>query len=726
MDASKAPDLKSWREYIERLPIPEELREWFPPDTARTGIGFVMGPVSGGLECLDFDDRDALEEYGIFASDSGIGELWARVTSGYQERTPNGAHVLYYCPELAGNQKLAQRPGEGGLVLTRIETRSTGGYIVAAPSHGGVHRSGEPYELILGGVDQIETITPEEREQLLGLARAMDRLPEPVASAPRVSVPTDGTAPGDLYNNDASITTTQVLVEAGWTLVSSRNSADYLRRPGKSVGISASVGHIAPGIARIFTTSTVLEAKSYDKFGIFAEWYHGGDFAAAGRELYASYPQYRGAERLTGSRANLAPGVTRINHDDAGATSAATSELTFHTAREIAAMTPEEPDWFAAGFLAPGSLTDLTAKIKDGKTNFALRMLRAIRTGSPFLDRPTRQARVVYLTEERQSSLAASLRRTGLEEDDGFHILLRQEARGLPWPEVVSRAVEYCREVDADILAVDTFSDWSGLAGDDENSAGAAGAALVPLQEATEAGLAVLMLRHDRKGGGEVGESGRGSSAIGGKADIILGLRNARVQGHETRRTIKGIGRYDAIPEELVFEIVEGEYVCLGTQEQSESSTAQALILEILPDTRAEAMSADEVIEATGGRAAAGTLKRALTDLSVALNKIRRAKGAGGASSRGYGYWIESAAESVDEANEQISPRTPDTHARDDSPRTYGSAPTPLITSVEQGDRVSVRANGSDQPPISREGADPFAGRPDQFALPDSTREAPA
>lgn len=318
-DGTKTPDVGRWREYTERQPTPDELGEWFPKGGTRTGIGLVMGWVSGfnpppeagddlpprsGLECIDFDDREWLHAYHDLAGDAGLGELWDRVREGYTETTPNGAHVLYYCPEIEGNQKLASEPGEGKAVRTRIETRGEGGWIVAAPSHGSVHPSGDPYVLIAGGLATIATVTPEERAQLLGLARSMDRMPTPVASAPRAVRPSDGDAPGDLYNDDASITTTQVLVEAGWTLVSSRNGADYLRRPGKSVGISASVGHIAPGIARIFTTSTVLEAKSYDKFGIFAEWYHGGDFAAAGRELYASYPQYRGAEpeRLTGTR----------------------------------------------------------------------------------------------------------------------------------------------------------------------------------------------------------------------------------------------------------------------------------------------------------------------------------------------------------------------------------------------------------------------------------------
>lgn len=48
--------------------------------------------------------------------------------------------------------------------------------------------------------------------------------------------------------------------------------------------------------------------------------------------------------------------------------------------------------------------------------------------------------------------------------------------------------------------------------GDSENNAGDALAAMLPLQEAAGNGIAVIVLRHDRKSGGLVGESARESS----------------------------------------------------------------------------------------------------------------------------------------------------------------------------------------------------------------------
>jgi hypothetical protein len=58
-------------------------------------------------------------------------------------------------------------------------------------------------------------------------------------------------------------------------------------------------------------------------------------------------------------------------------------------------------------------------------------------------------------------------------------------------------------------------------------------------------GLTVVYLRHDRKGGGEVGESGRGSSQIGGDADQLLQLtRPTGGNARATVRVLSAVGRF--------------------------------------------------------------------------------------------------------------------------------------------------------------------------------------
>ena len=136
-DGTKRPDLKSWRRYQLDRATAEELAAWYAPP-GRTGVGWVTGRVSGGLEVLDFDDRSTWAEYQTLCDGAGLASLLGRVVAGYCEHTPNGAHLAYRCSEIEGNQKLAQRLDKKAL----IETRGEGGYIIVAPSHGGVNLKG--------------------------------------------------------------------------------------------------------------------------------------------------------------------------------------------------------------------------------------------------------------------------------------------------------------------------------------------------------------------------------------------------------------------------------------------------------------------------------------------------------------------------------------------------------------------------------------------------------
>jgi hypothetical protein len=87
------------------------------------------------------------------------------------------------------------------------------------------------------------------------------------------------------------------------------------------------------------------------------------------------------------------------------------SNFIFRTARQLADATPERPEWVVHGLAAKGAITELDGKIKGGKSEFAVRMASAVLTGNDFLDRPTRQTPVVYLTEQSATSFRELLRR---------------------------------------------------------------------------------------------------------------------------------------------------------------------------------------------------------------------------------------------------------------------------------------------------------------------------
>jgi hypothetical protein len=295
-DGSKAPDVTSWREFQRRLPTQRELDHWYG-DPRRSGIIFVCGRVSGGLELLDFDDRaSAWDAYQSLVDDNGLRDVWDRVTGGYLERTPGGGyHVLFRSSNPTGALKLAQRPKrpeekqhERDNWQVLIETKGEGGYVVAAPTNGSVHPAGGSYDLLQGGLDAIATITTEERDSLLAVARMLDQKPRPVygteAGAVEGKEEAGRAKPGDCYN--ASTSWEELLPHYGWRMWKRQGRTTHWTRPGKVEGISATTNHQGKDLLHVFTSSTELDPdRSYDRFAFYATMELGGDFRAAARAL---------------------------------------------------------------------------------------------------------------------------------------------------------------------------------------------------------------------------------------------------------------------------------------------------------------------------------------------------------------------------------------------------------------------------------------------------------
>ena len=170
-DGSKKPGIGSWKRYRSERPTMAQLEIWY--SGPRSGIGVVCGSVSGGIEALDFDDRSVFVEFGAAARAAGLGELVDELDSGYCEHSPNGAHWLYFCDAGQGNTKLATRKGANGRRKSIIETRGEGGYIIIAPSYGGINADGA-YELQGGGLESIPVISADQRTALHGVARLFD------------------------------------------------------------------------------------------------------------------------------------------------------------------------------------------------------------------------------------------------------------------------------------------------------------------------------------------------------------------------------------------------------------------------------------------------------------------------------------------------------------------------------------------------------------------------
>jgi hypothetical protein len=259
-----------------------EIDAWYASGR-RSGIGYVTGAVSGNLALLDFDTVETYEAFISLACAVGLGALVERIEAGYLEASPGGRHWLYRCDQIAGNTKLASRP-DGALVTTLIETRGEGGYVVAAPSNGRVHPSGDPYRLLGGSVATIATITPAERGELHRLARSLDAMPKPPPREPRTTAAGEG-KPGEDYNARGDVLA--LLEDHGWHVVyTRRDGVVCLRRPGKERGTSATFGIGGTRYLYVFSTSTGFDAeRAYSPFAVYAKLEHNDDFSAAALAL---------------------------------------------------------------------------------------------------------------------------------------------------------------------------------------------------------------------------------------------------------------------------------------------------------------------------------------------------------------------------------------------------------------------------------------------------------
>ncbi|WP_236049212.1 phage/plasmid primase, P4 family [Paractinoplanes ovalisporus] len=298
-DGSKAP-LVSWRTYQRERASRDQVERWFRGDPP--GLAVVSGAVSGGLEMLELEGRALPEGFarrlvGLLAS-AGLEDLWRRIAvDGYSERTPSGGiHLIYRLSDVpvGRNLKLARRPAtEDELVAephdkikVLAETRGEGGYTIVAPSHGAVHESGRPWLAISGSVPtRIPTITSADRAAIFAVVRSLDEMPTARQLTPPRSILTPEVTPGNDFESRADWT--DILQPAGWVLVHQTGQTRYWRRPGKSVGVSATTGRAADRDRLfVFTTSTVFPPDTpVTKFHAYALLHHDGDHVHAARAL---------------------------------------------------------------------------------------------------------------------------------------------------------------------------------------------------------------------------------------------------------------------------------------------------------------------------------------------------------------------------------------------------------------------------------------------------------
>ncbi|MEJ7839463.1 MAG: hypothetical protein WKF81_11645, partial [Thermomicrobiales bacterium] len=285
-DGSKQP-VGAWGHWAEVAPTDAQHNEWFGPDSNRTGAGIVTGagdlPSIQVIEC----DEDAVSQVFLDTAEATDLDFVQDMVAGWSDKTPGGGlHIYFRCEDMGKNSKLAMRPLGDRRFKSLIETKEEMGFCIVGGSFGGVHPSGRAYGPVTGGPETIVTISPEQKMAMFQLAQSLDER-EPDAGQ-RVSydrTSTSGDRPGDDYNARASLETIRELLP-DWKFLFERGRVAYFRRPGKSQGISATYNWDGRGHFKCFTSSTILEPRMYDPFGLYAAVHHKGSLNEAGKALH--------------------------------------------------------------------------------------------------------------------------------------------------------------------------------------------------------------------------------------------------------------------------------------------------------------------------------------------------------------------------------------------------------------------------------------------------------
>jgi hypothetical protein len=232
---------------------------------------------------------------------------------------------------------------------------------------------------------------------------------------------------------------------------------------------------------------------------------------------------------------------------------------------ELFAAHEKRVDWLCWPFAAIGLATILDALPKVGKTVFILRGIHASLTEAYFLNFPTHKMRVVYVSEQSMPSLAMQMREigfTGKEPIEELRLITREHWSRFVYTDFLTKLEEeILRSADYTCLVIDTLHTIARM--EDERDASEVNKlGNLTLDVASRNNLALVLGRHDRKSGGEVGVSGRSSIQLSGLVDVILHL--VRVPNQGNQRKLETISRVPGLPNEQIIELVDGSYLNHG------------------------------------------------------------------------------------------------------------------------------------------------------------------
>lgn len=211
-------------------------------------------------------------------------------------------------------------------------------------------------------------------------------------------------------------------------------------------------------------------------------------------------------------------------------------------------------DWICEGLFGRGLVTILSGMPKDGKTTFITHLLLAMENNSDFLGLEVKNTKTLIVTEETKASWHQKKVRARLN-GQSVGIIPRywyDRNHRANWEKGIEELRDLCLKEEIGLVFIDTISYFWTITS--ENDATEVTNTLKPLHLLTNAGIALILVHHDRKAGGSNVKGVRGSTALTGFPDIILGLTKL-----SDKSVLTGDGRYEETPSKLSFRLSDDE-----------------------------------------------------------------------------------------------------------------------------------------------------------------------
>jgi hypothetical protein len=277
-----------------------------------------------------------------------------------------------------------------------------------------------------------------------------------------------------------------------------------------------------------------------------------------------------------------------------------------------------------------------------GKTTALLDMARCRILGEAWCDQRVKPGGVLYLTEQTPASFNPQMARAGLDVEPGFRIIFHKDVAelGLTWADVGELALRKTAGTDIELVIVDTYPQWVGFVGEEEQGSGPALVALRVVERWKAHDLSVICATHTRKEGGSIYEAARGSTATAGGFDMLARIRRTRFTHC---RIIDAAGRpFVEDPDDVVIELDPTTHRYHRATPAVENP--RAAILGLFPELGIDhAMPEAAIIAACKdmhgiGREAVSKALRELCDPALP-GLMDRKRGAGSAGPHAMGYW---------------------------------------------------------------------------------------